>query len=223
MYRNGTKRTDDNDVFDKVAERDDPPVDEIENGTAEVDAAKAAETKTADPEETADGADEAPAPRKNLRRRIGAAAAIVLIVGALGLSAFLGWQLKEQQDIAIAGREALEVARSYAVTLTSVDTNKIDENYAQVLDGATGEFKDMYSQSASQLRQVLIDNKAMSNGTVVDASIKSATKTNVDVLLFVDQSITNTVKPEPRIDRSRVRMTMELVDGRWLASKVDII
>jgi Mce-associated membrane protein len=91
-----------------------------------------------------------------------------------------------------------------------------------VLDGATGEFKDMYSQSSAQLRQLLIDNKAVSHGTVVDAAIKSATKDKVEVLIFVDQSISNSLNPEPRIDRSRVGMTMERIDGRWLASKVDI-
>jgi Mce-associated membrane protein len=57
---------------------------------------------------------------------------------------------------------------------------------------------------------------------VVDSAIKSATKTRVEVLLFVDQSVTNTVNPQPRIDRSRVAITMELVDNRWLASKVDL-
>jgi Mce-associated membrane protein len=156
-----------------------------------------------------------------LRRSIVVTAGSVF-VAALGLSAFLGWQLKQQHDTAAAGSAALAAARSYAVTLTSVDTKNIDQNFAQVLDGATGEFKDMYSQSATQLRQVLIDNKAVSHGTVVDAAIKSTTKTKVEVLLFVDQSISNVVNPEPRIDRNRVEMTMELIDKRWLASKIDI-
>jgi Mce-associated membrane protein len=106
--------------------------------------------------------------------------------------------------------------------LTSIDTNNVDQNFTQVLDGATGEFKDMYSQSASQLRQVLIDNKAISKGIVVDSAIKSATKAKVEVLLFIDQSISNVVNPQLRIDRSRVAITMELIDNRWLASKVDL-
>ena len=147
----------------------------------------------------------------------------VTFVAALGFSGFVGWQLKQQDDTAAAGRAALAVAQTYAVALTSVDNRNIDQNFAQVLNGATGEFKDMYSQSASQLRQVLIDNKAVSKGTVVDASIKSASKTEVVVLLFIDQSISNIVNPQPRIDRSRVRMTMKLVDNHWLASKIDII
>jgi Mce-associated membrane protein len=116
----------------------------------------------------------------------------------------------------------LAVARTYAVTLTSVDSKDIDENFNQVLGGATGEFKDLYSQSAAQLRQILIDNKAVSKGIVVDAAVKSATRTKVDVLLFVDQSISNAVVNGPRIDRNRIEMTMELIDNHWLASHVDI-
>jgi Mce-associated membrane protein len=207
------------DVFDMLRLRDDRPDTEEANSAAEDETAEATEDGPDD-----DAAHETPPAsraRRLLRRSIVVAAGI-LFVAALGLSAFLGWQLKQQHDTAAAGRAALAVARSYAVTLTSVDTKDIDHNFAQVLDGATGEFKDMYSQSATQLRQVLIDNKAVSNGTVVDAAIKSTTKTKVEVLLFVDQSISNVVNPEPRIDRNRVEMTMELIDNRWLASKLDI-
>jgi Mce-associated membrane protein len=44
----------------------------------------------------------------------------------------------------------------------------------------------------------------------------------VVVLLLVDQAVTNVAFPDPQIDRSRIRMTMEKVDGRWLASKVEL-
>jgi Mce-associated membrane protein len=208
------------DVFDMLLAPDDLPDTEEAKGAAEDEAAETTEEPTPE-DDVAHETPPASRARRLLRRSIVVAAGI-LFVAALGLSAFLGWQLKQEHDTAAAGRAALAVARSYAVTLTSVDTKDIDQNFAQVLDGATGEFKDMYSQSATQLRQVLIDNKAVSHGTVVDAAIKSTTKTKVEVLLFVDQSISNVVNPEPRIDRNRVEMTMELIDNRWLASKLDI-
>jgi Mce-associated membrane protein len=223
MRTNGFKRPNANDVFDRLDElEDDPPETEIVNDTTEVDpTAEADEAAAHGPGETA--ADAGPiSRRRRLLRRVAAAATALVFVAALAATAYLGWQLKQRNDTAAAGRAALAVAQSYAVTLTSVDTNNIDQNFNQVLNGATGEFKDMYSQSAAQLRQVLIDNKAMSKGTVVDAAIKSATKTKVEVLLFIDQSISNVVSPQPRIDRSRVAMTMELIDNHWLASKVDI-
>ena len=223
MRTNGFKRPNANDVFNRLDElEDDPPETEITTNTPEVDpTAEADEAAAHGPGETA--AKAAPiSRRRRLLRRIAAAATALVFVAALAATAYLGWQLKQRNDTAAAGRAALAVAQSYAVMLTSVDTNNIDQNFNQVLNGATGEFKDMYSQSAAQLRQVLIDNKAMSKGTVVDAAIKSATKTKVEVLLFIDQSISNVVNPQPRIDRSRVAMTMELIDNHWLASKVDI-
>jgi Mce-associated membrane protein len=223
MRTNGFKRPNANDVFNRLDElEDDPPEAEITTNTPEVDpTAEVDEAAAHGPGETA--AKAAPiSRRRRLLRRVAGAAAALVFVAAIMVAAYLGWQLKQRNDTAAAGRAALAVAQSYAVTLTSVDTNNIDQNFNQVLNGATGEFKDMYSQSAAQLRQVLIDNKAMSKGTVVDAAIKSATKTKVEVLLFIDQSISNVVNPQPRIDRSRVAMTMELVDNHWLASKVDI-
>ena len=215
------KRPNDADVFEKLGLRAESPATETSDTASELEAADATEP----PKSESDGAaapTSTPPRRKRFIRRALAAMVGVVLVAALGTSGFLGWKLKERDDTAAAGRAALAAAQRYAVTLTSVDANNIDQNFTQVLDGATGEFKDMYSQSASQLRQVLIDNKAVSRGTVVDAAIKSATTTKVEVVLFIDQSISNVVNPDPRIDRSRVAMTMELIDNRWLASKVDI-
>jgi Mce-associated membrane protein len=232
------KRTNAKDVFDKLAEQDDPvdvepPADiETPESTTGLDTDEPTESHDYDAEDAGDTDDEdageagegasLPTRRRRWLRRFFAAAAGIVLVAALGLSGFLGWQLKQHNDTAAAGRAALATAQRYAVALTSIDTNNVDQNFTQVLDGATGEFKDMYSQSASQLRQVLIDNKAISKGIVVDSAIKSATKAKVEVLLFIDQSISNVVNPQLRIDRSRVAITMELIDNRWLASKVDL-
>ncbi|MGW0177654.1 hypothetical protein ACWDUM_27835 [Rhodococcus sp. NPDC003322] len=155
-------------------------------------------------------------------RRLGVAALVLVTVAALACAAVLGWKLKEANDIESAADQARATARNYAVTLTSVNADGLDQNFADVLDGATGEFKEMYAKSSEQLKQLLMDNHATAKGTVIEDGIKSATETKVEVLLFVDQAVTNTVTPEPRMDRSRVVMTMELVDGRWLASKVDL-
>ncbi|MFV8166584.1 DUF3329 domain-containing protein [Mycobacterium sp. 134] len=156
------------------------------------------------------------------RRRVLVGAVVAVFVAALALSGFLGWQVWQTHQVAQAGKQAQDAAVAYAQILTSIDSNKVDENFNQVLSGATGEFKDMYSQSSMQLRQLLIDNKASAHGVVVDSAVQSASKDKVVVLLFVDQSVSNTTVPDPRIDRSRIKMTMEKVDGQWRASKVEL-
>jgi Mce-associated membrane protein len=233
-----SKRTQTKDVFERLAELDDAAESKTAHPTSKSDSADSLPESqlasadresddTADHEiDTADEhVDEAPddGSARRLRGRIVRVLVAVVVVAALGSTAYLGWRFKQLDDTEAAGRAALEAAQKYAVVLTTLDTKDIDSNYKQVLDGATGEFKDEYTQGSAQLRQILIDNKATGKGIVVDAAVKSATKTKVEVLLFVDQSVTNAVNPSPRIDRNRVQMTMELVDNRWLASKVEII
>ena len=156
------------------------------------------------------------------RRRVLAAVMVLALIAAVAGPAFLGWKLWQSYQVTQAGEAAQRAAVSYAQVLTSIYSNKVDENFAQVLDGATGEFKDMYSQSSVELRQLLIDNKAAAHGVVVESAVQSASKNKVVVLLFVDQSVSNTNVPDARIDRSRIKMTMEYVDGRWRASKVEL-
>jgi Mce-associated membrane protein len=157
--------------------------------------------------------------RQYLRR----SALPALLVAALAVSGFLGWRQWQDHQSKVAGEQAQQAAIAYAQVLTSIDSNKVDENFKQVLDGATGEFKDMYTQSSVKLRQLLIDNKATAHGAVVDSAIQSESSDRVVVLLFIDQTVTNNAAPDPRIDRSRIKMTMEKVDGRWRASKVQLL
>lgn len=167
-----------------------------------------------------------PATGRRLRRPslrgLALGAGAVLLVASMVTAAVLAWDLRNQRVIDDAGQQALAAAQQYAVVLTSVDAAKLDSNFATVLDGATGEFKDMYSQSSAGLKQVLIDNKAQATGTVLAAGIKSATPERVEVMLFVDQAVTNALNPEPRLDRNRIIMTMEKINGRWLASNVEL-
>lgn len=148
--------------------------------------------------------------------------AAVAVGVVVAVAAWESWLLYQQHQKDVAAEQALDAATKYAVVLTSIDTNALDQNFTEVLDGSTGEFKDMYAKSSTQLRQLLVDNKASGYGVVIEAAVKSATTDKVEVLLFVDQSVSNLAVPDPRVDRSRIRMTMEKVDGRWLASKVEL-
>nr|WP_040796902.1 hypothetical protein [Nocardia higoensis] len=162
-----------------------------------------------------------PARRLLARARRGLVPAVsVLAIVATVAAAYFGWKVKQHDDLQAASDAALAAARAYAVTLTSVDSDNLDRDFAAVLDGSTGEFRDMYTRSSGQLRELLVENKATGQGTVLDAAVKSAGETEVEVLLFIDQTVTNAASPDPRIDRSRVVMTMQLVDGRWLAARV---
>lgn len=151
----------------------------------------------------------------------GAIAAV--LVGALVFSGIFGWKVWQQHQIDAAGEQALSVAIPYTETLTSIDSNDIDESFRKILNGATGDLKKDFTPASVQLRQLLLDNKASSHGKVVNSAIQFKSTDKVVLLMMVDQSITNTQRPDPRVDKSRMKITMEKIDGRWLASKLEYL
>ncbi len=211
-----TKSTDQPDEPGEGAAREDGAAKSGDSIAAD-DTNETDDTDTSRPEST----DMAGASRPWMRyARIGLVTAIY--VGAFGTAGILGWKLWEQHTQEEAAQAAQQTAISYAQVLTSIDSNNLDKNFAEVLNGATGDFKDIYTKDSMQLRQLLIDNKATAHGVVIDSAIQSESKDKVTVLLLVDQTVTNTARPDARSDSSRMKITMEKVDNRWLASKVEL-
>jgi Mce-associated membrane protein len=154
-------------------------------------------------------------------RWLAAAALVLVLVGGLG---YVGEQRFQEHQRDVAAAQALAAAEKYVVMLTSVDSNTLDKHVADVLNGSTGEFNANYTKTlGGQHRQHVVKNEVTTHGAVVEAAVKSATTNNVQVLLMVDQSVSSLATPEPQIDHTRIKMTMQKVDGRWLASKVELL
>jgi Mce-associated membrane protein len=136
-----------------------------------------------------------------------------------------GWrvQLSRDREAHKAGQQAQEASAAFALLMINTDYRDVDRNRSQILEKSTGAFKEKYTKSSAQLRQILVDNKAKSSGKVIDSAIHTESVDKVIMLLFIDQTVTNVAVPDGRVDRSRLRMTMEKVDGRWLASDVELI
>lgn len=146
-----------------------------------------------------------------------------VLLAALAAGITFGLLVMENRDVEAAANEALGTARSYAVTVTTYDYQNLDRNFADVLDGATGEFKDKYTGASSTLRQFLQEAKATASGTVLEAGVKSATADRVEVMLFVNQTVTNAATADkPRFERNRVLMTLDKHGDRWLVSKLEL-
>ncbi|MFA4085129.1 DUF3329 domain-containing protein [Mycobacteroides salmoniphilum] len=209
-----TEKVDEKEAADTAAETDSTDTDETDD--AESTAVSDSDAPSLDDEEGS------PSAVTWVRYAvIGAVAAI--LVGALVFSGVVGWKVWQQHQIDAAGEQAQAIAVPYTEILTSIDTSSVDENFRQILNGSTGDLKNEFTKASVQLRQLLVDNKAAAHGKVVNSAIQYKSPDKVVLLMMVDQSITNTQRPDPRIDRSRMKITMEKIDGRWLASKLEYL
>jgi len=206
-----------------VADQPDDTSTPAEPADAEANAEATAVTPATGADEPAAPAAPATAPRSSPRDRwLRVAVVAAVFAGAIALAGGLGYQLWRQHEVSRAGQNAQQTAVDYAQVLTSINSADVDADFTTVLNGATGEFKDMYTEASMELRELLLATDSGAQGVVVDSAIQSESADQVVLLLMVDQKVTNAKMPDPRTDSLRMKMTMEHVDGRWLASKVEL-
>jgi Mce-associated membrane protein len=150
-------------------------------------------------------------------------AVIVLIVALAAVAGYFGWQYFDRVNVAKAQASALTAARTYASDLSTYDYRALDRNFTKVTANSTGDFAQQYKKVSQNLTKLIQQYHATSKGTVVRAGVSEGTPNRVVVVLFVDQTITNTNSPQARVDRNRMQMVLVTSNGRWLISDVALI
>ena len=158
--------------------------------------------------------------RVTSRATIVLAAALVLVLAAAVVLAVMWSGARGDAGLRRAEQEAREAAETYAVDLTTYDHSSLDRDFSWVVDGGTASFAKEYAAANEPLRDVISTLKARATGTVSESAATSRSVDEVEVLLFVDQSIVNGTDGKKRTERNRVVMTMVERDGRWLVDKV---
>lgn len=163
--------------------------------------------------------------RRLLRRvaRPGVLLRLLLVCALCAGSAILGIQVYQDNALQQARGSAVKAARDYAVALTSYDHKTLADDFNKVSSNATGEFGKEYQQVSAKLTKLIKKNKAVSKGNVRTAGLVSGDRHRAVVLLFVDQTITNTNIDKPRIDRNRMRMTLLHKKDHWLIDNVELL
>lgn len=146
-----------------------------------------------------------------------------VIVALLATCGYLGFQLAEENGLKSARSAASASAKQYAVHLTSYDFRNLDGNFKAVTQDSSNRFAKEYKKVSANLKKLIQKFKATSKGAVLQQGIVSLDQQNAVVTLFVDQTITNTNSPEPRVDRNRMRMSLVRSADRWLLDDVQLM
>lgn len=163
------------------------------------------------------------APARRLRPRPRVLLAALLVAAVLGGAGYLGWEYFSLRARETAREQAMEAAGRFAADLSSYDFNKLRENFSGVTRNATPRFARQYQQVGDKLTELIKEHQAVSKGEVVASGVQSIEPERAVVVLFVDQTISNTNSPQPRIDRNRMRMTLVRQDDRWLVDDVALL
>ena len=144
----------------------------------------------------------------------------LLLAAAAG---YLKWVDSTVRDAEVARGQSVQAAVDSTVAMLSYRPDTVKQNLGGALDRMTGGFRDSY---ASLTHNVVIPGATQRQisavATVPAAAAVSATQTHAVVLLYVNQT-TTIGNDAPTDTASRVKVTLEKVNHRWLISQFEPI
>ena len=150
---------------------------------------------------------------------------VCAVIGVLALVAggVFGGMVWRQHTVDTARAEALRAGTSAAAELLSYNHRTLDAAVEQRMGMVTGDFRDRYRQlvtdtvgPAAKARQVVTTSSVVGSSVVDDDG-----PDQVSLLLFVNQSSEAPGLAQPLLTGSRIVMTLQHVDGRWLTSNLE--
>jgi Mce-associated membrane protein len=146
----------------------------------------------------------------------------VALVAALVALGLVVRDLRHERDLRTAGEQADKAARAAVVAMTTYDYQHVEDDFGWVDSAGTASFRKRYAEISAPIKKLVVQLKAKASGTVIASAPRVESTDHVEVLLFVDQQITNPGESKPSIDQPRVTMSMVKRDGRWLVDDVEL-
>ncbi|OBK49666.1 hypothetical protein [Mycobacterium sp. 1081908.1] len=161
------------------------------------------------------------------RRRMPMLAAIAAVIAIIAFAASSAYMvLQHRENTRHEQREAAFVAgaKQGVLNMISLDFNKAKADVQRVIDGSTGEFQADFQQRANDFISVVIQSKAVTEGTVHAAALESINGNSAVVLVSATSQVTNSPPGKDEPPRMwRLRVTVSDVGGKYKMSKVEYI
>ena len=148
------------------------------------------------------------------------AAALVLVGAGVG---FVGYRVHQENQAGQRDQDVLAAARQEALNFISIDYRNFGQDSDNVLSGATGDFKQQFSDQSKTLQSLVTSNKAISTGQVLQAGVVTSSATSARVLVVADATVANTAAPSGQVRNYRLQLDLVDQNGQWLTSGIEFV
>jgi serine/threonine protein kinase len=152
---------------------------------------------------------------------------VVMAVLLLGAVAFAVTQfLRPDAQLSTAPphwQPYVDLAKKLTVDMTSLSYRDPDGGIQRVLDESTGQFHDDFARRSSDFKQVVVQSKEVTQGTVTGAGLESMNGTVAEVLVAATSKITETVGTPQEPRKWRLRIQVEKIGDAYKVSKLDFV
>jgi Mce-associated membrane protein len=120
--------------------------------------------------------------------------------------------------------DVLESASAEATAFVNIRYDDAQASIDAVMEGATGAFRDQYSQSTDSVIKVLEDNQSIMTGEVLWSGVVAQDPDSATVIVATSGTVQNKQtgnKPVARYFRLQLQLVSE--DGRWLTNDLQFV
>ncbi|WP_433181942.1 serine/threonine-protein kinase [Actinoallomurus sp. CA-150999] len=169
----------------------------------------------------------APRPARGRRTVLIAATAAgtVLVLGAVAVGAWMyapGRGSADSLALPTGGTELLKAASVDVQALTSYDYRTLDADVRSARSMMTGGMQKQYDSEMTTTRQAMLEQKAVSAATVLNAGLMSTRGSRATVLIFLNQQITRAGQT-PTANRSQIRAMLVRRQGQWRLDQITLL
>jgi Mce-associated membrane protein len=148
----------------------------------------------------------------------------VLAVFAAALAAVAATRVSHHHALDRARENALAAATTGVATVLSYDYRHLAADFKKAESLLTTGFRKKYDTTTAKAFEPLAAKyKALSSAQITAAGTVSIDVDRVVVLVFASQTVTNSQLSAPRLDRSRIDVTMVRQGDRWLIANMSPI
>jgi Mce-associated membrane protein len=143
----------------------------------------------------------------------------VVAIAASTLTALAAVRISHRHAIDNARRDAVAAATSSVASVLSYDYRHLQADFDNAETLLTKHFRAQYVKTtAAGVEPLAAKYRATSTAVVPQgaAGVVSISLTRAVVLVFVSQTVTNSQLAAPRLDRSRIDVSLVRIGGRWL-------
>jgi len=151
---------------------------------------------------------------------------VLLGVVAIGLAIALiltTSSLSSKTSLENSRTTALAAAKTYAADMGGYNFQSLSHDFAVVEANSTPTFARTFSQAGDALKTTLTKYRAAALAKVVSAGVVSATNNSVTVLVFLNQTVTNSLQKNSTTTPTQLEITVVNSGGKWLINNATLL
>lgn len=146
---------------------------------------------------------------------------ILVVLGTT--SAWLGYQTLQAQRANTEREHYVQAARQTALNLTTIDYSRAEADVQRIVDGATGEFREGFSERAQPFIDTVKRAQSRSVGTVTQAGLESMKDGQAQAIVAVTVTTASVTGVEDAPKSWRMRLGMESTGDGVKVSRVEFV